>query len=162
MAARLQLDTRLEHSLHSAGAIARQARGTAELQSILSMRNALSRCGRVGLIIVIALACLLRANAQSTFGSIRGTVQDASNAVIPNATVTVHSLDESFDRQALTNDSGEFVVENLKAGHYQVTVHHDGFSDAVVKTVSLEARQDLTGDSALDSVGFEDNKCSFH
>ena len=38
---------------------------------------------------------------------------------------------------------GDFVVENLKAGRYQLTAHHDGFSDAVIGSVSLQARQDL-------------------
>jgi Carboxypeptidase regulatory-like domain/TonB dependent receptor len=85
----------------------------------------------------------IHAYAQSTFGSIRGTVQDASGAVIPGAAVTIHSLDESFERDVTTSDSGDFVVENLKAGHYKLTVHHDGFADAVVDSAALEARQDL-------------------
>jgi hypothetical protein len=92
------------------------------------------------------LACLVllsAARGQSTFGSIRGTVQDASGAVISGALVTVHSLEENFERQATSNDSGDFVVENLKAGHYRLTAHHDGLSDAVVSSVTLEARQDL-------------------
>jgi hypothetical protein len=83
------------------------------------------------------------AHAQSTFGSIRGTVQDASGAVMPDALVTVHSLDENFDRQVTTDAAGNFVVENLKAGHYKLTVHHEGLSDAVVNSAALEARQDL-------------------
>jgi hypothetical protein len=70
-------------------------------------------------------------------------VQDASGAVIPGALVTLRSLDENFDRKVTTNDSGDFVVENLKAGHYRLTVHHEGLSDAVVSSVVLEARQDL-------------------
>src|SRR5271155_2499772 len=96
--------------------------------------------------LTLFLACVVLvsvARAQSTFGSIRGTVQDASSAVIPGALVTVHSLDENFDRQVTTNDSGDFVVENLKAGRYKLTVHHDGLADAVVSSATLEARQDL-------------------
>jgi len=81
--------------------------------------------------------------AQSTFGSIRGTVQDESGAVIPGAVITVHSLDENFDRQVTTSDAGEFAIENLKAGHYRLTIHHDGFADSVVSSTDLEARQDL-------------------
>ncbi len=101
---------------------------------------------RLYLRITLLLACVglfSAAQAQSTFGSIRGTVQDASGAVIPGALVTVHSLDESFERQATTNGSGDFVVENLKAGHYRLTVHHEGLSDAVVSSATLDARQDL-------------------
>src|SRR5215471_10741008 len=84
-----------------------------------------------------------RAHAQSTFGSIRGTVQDVSGAVVPGAAVTVHSLDENFERDVTTDDSGDFVVENLKPGHYKLTVHHDGFADALIDSAALEARQDL-------------------
>jgi hypothetical protein len=63
--------------------------------------------------------------------------------VISGAVITVHSLDENFDRQVTSNDSGDFVIENLKAGHYKVTVHSEGLSDAVVSSITLEARQDL-------------------
>jgi hypothetical protein len=84
---------------------------------------------RVYLPITWLFACMVSlaaAHAQSTFGSIRGTVQDDSGAVIPGAMVTVHSLDENFDRQVSTDDSGNFVVENLKAGRYSLTAHHEG------------------------------------
>jgi hypothetical protein len=91
----------------------------------------------------ITLGSATSASAQSTFGSIRGTVEDASGAVIPGTAVTIHSLDESFDRKVTTDDSGEFVVENLKAGHYKLTFHHEGFADSVVSSTALEARQDL-------------------
>ena len=87
--------------------------------------------------------CVSSVVAQSTFGSIRGTVQDTTGAVIPGATVIIHSLDENFERQAISSDSGEFVFENIKAGHYRLTVHHDGFADAVVTSATLEARQEL-------------------
>jgi Carboxypeptidase regulatory-like domain len=95
------------------------------------------------LIAAIVLLTKYPLSAQSTFGSIRGTVQDASGAVIPGATITVHSLDENFERQVTTNDSGDFIAENLKAGQYKLTVHHDGFTDAVVSSATLQARQDL-------------------
>ena len=81
--------------------------------------------------------------AQSTFGSMRGTVQDTSGAVIPNAAVTIHSLDEGVERQTVTDDTGAFVAENLKPGHYRLTIHHDGFADTIVNSATLEARQEL-------------------
>ena len=96
---------------------------------------------------LFVLSCLalpsLDLSAQSTFGSIRGTVQDVSGAVIPGAAITIHSLDENFERDVTTGDSGDFVAENLKPGHYKIAVHHDGFANAVVDSAALEARQDL-------------------
>jgi hypothetical protein len=95
----------------------------------------------------LALSCAIvftsYSHAQSTFGSVRGTVQDTTGASIPGALVTVHSIDENVDRTAKTDSSGEFVVENLKAGHYSVIVHDEGFTDSTIASVPLEARQQL-------------------
>jgi len=95
------------------------------------------------LLIVFCVFAAFNAEAQSTFGSIRGTVQDSTGAVIPDASVTVHSLDQGFTRQAVSNDTGEFLIENLQAGHYSISVERAGFSKALVAGTQLEARQDL-------------------
>ena len=97
---------------------------------------------------VLYLAVLLGvsvccARAQSTLGSILGTVQDASGAVIPGAAVTIRSLDQDLSRHTATSDAGDFLVENLKPGHYSITVEHEGFSKAVVTDTQLDARQAL-------------------
>ena len=92
-------------------------------------------------LVVTAFVCSTQ--AQSTFGSIRGTVQDTSGAVLPGVVITVHSLDENFDRQSNSDESGNFVVENLKAGRYSLTARHDGLADAIVPSMTLEARQEL-------------------
>jgi hypothetical protein len=92
---------------------------------------------------VVLAGAAFKANAQSTFGSFRGTVQDGSGAVIPGATITVHSLDQNVTRQITSDDSGEFLVDNLQPGHYSLTAERDGFSKAVVASAQLEARQDL-------------------
>ncbi|WP_255551025.1 carboxypeptidase-like regulatory domain-containing protein [Granulicella sp. dw_53] len=89
--------------------------------------------------VLLAHACF----AQSTFGTVRGTVQDSSGAAIPGATVTVHSITESTDRSVTTDDAGQFDVENLKPGSYSVMVQRDGFGKALVPSVLLAARQEL-------------------
>jgi hypothetical protein len=93
--------------------------------------------------VIVFAAATLSAHAQSTFGSIRGTVQDNSGAVVPGASIVVHSLDDNAEHTTISSTSGEFVFENLKAGHYKVTVHGSGFADAQVSSVLLEARQEL-------------------
>jgi hypothetical protein len=96
----------------------------------------------VGVLAMVAF-CAVAAFGQSTFGSIVGTVTDSSNAAIPGAKITAHSLDENADFETTSNGSGEYVFENLKAGHYKITAHHEGFTDAVAPSVVLEARQEL-------------------
>jgi Carboxypeptidase regulatory-like domain len=83
------------------------------------------------------------AHAQSTFGSVRGNVQDASGAAIPDAQIVLRSSDENTERTVDTDTSGAFVFENVKAGKYTLRAHRDGFADTVVSGISVEARQDL-------------------
>ena len=44
---------------------------------------------------------------QSTFGSILGTVEDPSGAVIPDAVVRVKNLNDNSTQETRTNDQGE-------------------------------------------------------
>ena len=56
---------------------------------------------------------LSSAHAQSTFGSIRGTVTDVTGAVIAGASISAQSLDDGAERKTTSADSGEFILENL-------------------------------------------------
>jgi hypothetical protein len=90
-----------------------------------------------------ALAVVRPVAAQSTFGSVRGSVQDASGAAIPGTQLVLHSVDENSDRTVASDASGDFVFENVKAGKYSLRAHRDGFADTVVSGITVEARQDL-------------------
>jgi hypothetical protein len=89
------------------------------------------------------------AHAQSTFGSVRGSVQDASGSAIPGAQIVLHSTDENTERTVDTDASGTFIFENVKAGKYSLRAHRDGFADTVVSGISVEARQDLRLEATL-------------
>ncbi len=84
-----------------------------------------------------------RVGAQSTFGSIRGIAQDASGAEIPDAQITLHSIDVNTDRVVKTDATGSYSLENVLAGKYSLRAQHDGFADTVVANITLAARQDL-------------------
>jgi len=82
-------------------------------------------------------------HAQSTFGSIRGIVTDISGAAIPEAQVTLHSIDQSTDRSVSSDVSGNYVFENVKAGTYSLLATHIEFADMRLAGIVLAARQDL-------------------
>jgi hypothetical protein len=98
-----------------------------------------------GIVIAIlgGLLCASRSFGQSTFGSIRGTVEDGSGAAIPSAQVTLHSADENIDQVTTTDAAGNFTLENVKAGKYSLRGQRLGFADTVVSGITLAARQDL-------------------
>ena len=66
------------------------------------------RIAGIAIAILAILLCSSRCFGQSTFGSIRGTVQDVSGAAIPDAQVTLHSVDESTDRVVKTDATGSY------------------------------------------------------
>ena len=102
------------------------------------------------LLLGVVVAVALPVFGQSTFGSVRGIVQDKSGAVIADAKITLHSTDENSDRTANADASGGFVFENVKAGHYTLRAARDGFAETVISGISVEARQDLRLTVSLD------------
>ena len=114
----------------------------------MSLHALIGRIGAAGLI-ASALLAPLRIDAQSTFGSVRGSTTDASGAVISQAAVALHSVDENTDVSTLSDDSGNFAFENLKPGHYTISASKEGFARAVVNQVELVARQNLRVDVTL-------------
>ena len=74
--------------------------------------------------------------AQGTdLGTIRGTVKDATGAVIANAKVIVTDLDTSTSRETETNGSGDFEMFGLKSGRYKVSVTAKGMNTGEVNDV---------------------------
>ena len=81
--------------------------------------------------------------AQSTFGTIVGTVSDETGAVIPNASVKIINIDENTARTVSTDAGGDYDAVDLKAGHYAVEASISGFKTTRVGDLELEARQTL-------------------
>jgi hypothetical protein len=95
--------------------------------------------------VLFALLCVSnsRLDAQSTFGSIRGTVQDSSGASIPDTQIALHSIDENTDRTVTSDATGAYAFENVLANRYSIRARHDGFTETMVSGITLAARQDL-------------------
>ncbi len=91
----------------------------------------------------LLLGAVAPALGQSTFGSVRGVVQDNTSAAISDTQVVLHSTDENTERTVTADASGSFIFENVKAGNYSLRAHHDGFADTALTGISVEARQDL-------------------
>ena len=98
---------------------------------------------RVAGLLVVLTVFGVRGQAQSTFGSVRGVVQDESGAALPDAQVTLHSVGENTDRSVKADASGDFTIENVKPGEYLLRTDLSGFSETVMKGISVEARQDV-------------------
>ena len=95
------------------------------------------------LLITLSLLLLTTtlAIAQVESGSIVGSVRDSSGAILTGADVTVLNTETNIAHRVKTNNVGEFVVAELKSGHYSVEVEHSGFKKAVQPAFKLDVNQ---------------------
>lgn len=63
-----------------------------------------------------------------TQGGIAGTVEDATGAVVPGASVLIHNNGTGADTNLKSGGSGEFTAPLLPPGTYTVTISAQGFS----------------------------------
>jgi Carboxypeptidase regulatory-like domain/TonB-dependent Receptor Plug Domain len=106
-----------------------------------------------GLLILAFLAFASLGNAQEITATISGVVSDASNAVVPNASVVIHSNSTNLDiRTVTTGNNGEYVAANLPAGTYTVTVKNPGFQTWTSRNVVVNVAEKRTLDIQL-SIG---------
>src|ERR1700722_10757066 len=92
------------------------------------------------LVLVIAIAPAgLRAQTVDT--AIVGTVTDRSGAVIPGAKVTVTSVSTGVAKSAVTAATGEYTVNFLPPGSYNVEVTANGFTTTRQQAIELQLAQ---------------------
>ncbi len=94
--------------------------------------------------------------AQTTFGTILGTVTDPSGAVMPKVAVTVTNQGEGTAREVRSDAQGNYQAENLKEGLYTVRAQVAGFRETVLTDVRLTARQIVRADLKLVMGGTEE------
>ena len=103
----------------------------------------MSKTIRTALVLAfIACASLilsLPASAQSVYGSIFGTVTDASGAAVPNATITVTDEAKGTVVAATSNASGDYNVPHLIPDVYDLKVSAKGFKVFEAKGISVQA-----------------------
>ena len=96
--------------------------------------------------IVLSLSLLVLgshlAYAQSTYGSITGSVNDNTGAVVTDANVTLTNLGTGEKRTQSSGADGIFTFVNLFPGQYRVDVEKQGFKHFARNPVTVEVQQD--------------------
>lgn len=104
--------------------------------------------------------------AQRPQGAIIGTVTDRTGARIPNASVTASAHDFKFSRTVQANNLGEFRIDQLQPGTYDLTAQAKGFAAGTgsvevavastptinIKLWNAEAQQQVTVEGEAGSV----------
>jgi len=102
-----------------------------------------------GTVLLLAACFALSAPAQTTFGTITGTITDATGAVIPSAPVTVVNEETGVARRASTAANGIYSILDLQPGTYKLKVEATGFVTAERSGVVLFANRVVNVDLQL-------------
>ena len=100
---------------------------------------------------IILLVSAVSLHAQTTNGSIQGSVTDPNGAAIPGASVTARNLDTGLTQKTTTTEAGIYSLPNLPPGRYAITVEapdlkkysQEGVTVATGTAVSLDISMQL-------------------
>lgn len=126
------------------------------------MRVIFQPCG----IVCLALSLAGFGLAQNTnSGEIRGTVTDASGAVMPGTAVTILNTDTGITKELVTNHAGIYDAVSILPGKYRITFSKEGFDrlirdgitlnvgaitvDAQLRVGATEQQVEVTGEAPL-------------
>jgi len=87
--------------------------------------------------------------AQSFTGTILGTVKDTTDAVVPNAAITVINMGTNARAEARSDANGNYAVPLLPPGQYRIQAEAPGFKLAVREGLVLQVQQQARVDLVL-------------
>ena len=96
-------------------------------------------------LLAILLLCSGLAFAQKENGTVTGTIQDASGAVVSGAKVSIKGLNTGLVREGASNSSGIFTLASVPPGPYEVVIEVPGFQKVTRQvTVTVGAVTDVS------------------
>jgi len=88
--------------------------------------------------------------AQEERASISGLIMDPAGSAVPNAQITVTSVERNTSAQAVSSDTGRYHVAFLLSGKYTLGVEAPGFKKYVRENIELAVAQKLGIDVRLE------------
>jgi hypothetical protein len=93
------------------------------------------------------------ASAQTSKGTLTGTVTDPSGSSVANATVTARGLENGETRTVTTGNYGEYRITAILPGTYEVKAESQGFASVVMDHVEVKASVETPLDFQLQVTG---------
>src|SRR5262245_38279479 len=110
----------------------------------------MSSARKLGLLLLLSLCVTMPAFSQLSTGSIGGTVQDASGAIIPGVTVTLSSPGVIGGNQTtVTSERGTYQFSRLVPGKYSVKAELPGFRPSLLDNLTVNADVTVRADLQL-------------
>jgi hypothetical protein len=108
-------------------------------------------------LIAAVLTFAVTLHAQTSRGTITGTILDPSGAVIGGARVTLTGIDTGVRLSSGSNEAGVYRFDAVDLGAYDLTVDHPGFRTYAATGINVQANRVTTLNPSLD-VGTAETK----
>jgi Carboxypeptidase regulatory-like domain len=122
--------------------------------------NTMRRIFEVGTLIAATAAYFVAPSlviAQTSNGTVVGTVVDPIGAAIVGATITLKSVETDSVRTTATIQNGSYRIDSVLPGTYTETISAPGFTATVLKGLSVPGSVITTSDASL-KLGSENEK----
>src|SRR6478672_3394278 len=115
------------------------------------MKTMHSRIWSLAAAVVLAAA----AQAQTSRGTVSGTILDPSGAVVVGATIALTHTEAGVRRTAISNEAGIYRFDAADLGRYEIQVTQQGFSAFMATSIGVEANRTTTMDVRLEVGGVD-------
>src|SRR6266542_2271318 len=88
-------------------------------------------------------------HAQVLYGSLTGTVTDASALAVPGVTVQAVNIATGVTKDATTDERDTYAFNDLQPGTYKVTISLEGFATLARQNVGIDANRVVRLDARL-------------
>jgi hypothetical protein len=106
-------------------------------------------CRRVLAALLLVAFAAIEASAQTTEGSLRGSIRDEQGAPMPGVTVTAKSPSTTRPLVVVTDETGGYRLLNVPPAVYSVTAELPGFTTLVRENITVGAGLNLAIDFTL-------------
>jgi hypothetical protein len=89
--------------------------------------------------ILLILHWPVSAGAQTSTSTVLGTVQDASRAGIPHASIRLLNADTGTENDSVTDSLGDFLLSGVNPGNYMLEIERAGFATTQVTGIALNS-----------------------
>jgi hypothetical protein len=104
-------------------------------------------------VMALSLAIVGGVSAQIISGDLVGTVLDKTGAAVPNAHIEAVNVDTGAKLETDANDSGEYRLNNLPVGTYNVSASSPSFGTTTINGVKIQLNNTLTQQITLEIKG---------
>jgi Carboxypeptidase regulatory-like domain/TonB dependent receptor len=111
----------------------------------------IGRCQFKTFLLLLTLLAIPALNiyGQAISGNLVGTITDPSGATVPNASVTATNVATNVKWHTVTNNDGQYRLNNLPPGTYTLSAEATGFTRGELQQVAVQLNQTATANLAM-------------